>query len=247
MAEYQQVFLESEEDNLLPKKTASKKSLFVTHSIQHHKESLIDEQECCGHLRYEIAQLIEGPRIQIMLLVLIILDLLCLAAQMVMEGFRICDPDSDKLIFPNHIMEILEEVFHWTSVAVLVVFAIELMFLVFAYGHHIFKKPFYIVDIVVVTASLVFDILFLGYEVVEGIVLIIWRGWRLVRIGHGFYVGLEENFERHKEGLLKKIDELKQQQEKSQNEIKQLIEKLNKKKKVIADFKHEATTKAQIQ
>jgi len=118
---------------------------------------------------------------------------------------------------------------HWVTVAILILFAMELLLVIFAYGLHIFRKPFYLIDIVVVTGSLIFDIVLwtlqqnYDYDFIAGFVLLLSRGWRVVRIVHGVIVGIEEKTKENKKRLEDSIKTLKKQNE----ELSEIIKKQN--------------------
>jgi len=119
--------------------------------------------------------------------------------------FRQCVPAHTEnasciLEYPNHRLEHAEHVLHWFSFAIVVTFAVEIFFLIIAYGFAFFTKPLYVLDFVVVTVTIAVDIVAgqLG-EVVGSLVLLILRMWRLVRIIHGTFLAAEERLKHAEE------------------------------------------------
>ncbi len=81
----------------------------------------------------------------------------------------------------------------WTTIFILSVFELELLFLVYLIGPKIFCKQLtYVVDLTVVTLSLSLELLFkyASEEILSVLpgILIVFRLWRFVRIGHGEYI-----------------------------------------------------------
>lgn len=86
----------------------------------------------------------------------------------------------------------------WTTVVILVAFEVELLLLMYLLGpvkfvHHCM----YVLDLIIVTVSLVFELVlyFIGQDSAAALLpelLIIFRVWRFVRIGHGLVASAHE-------------------------------------------------------
>jgi len=91
---------------------------------------------------------------------------------------------------------------HVMSVAILFAFLVELLLKVALHGRTFFESAFEVLDLVVVVVSLICDVIIepmiensnaenkgkdLGALEVVGVLLILMRCWRVVRIAHGFY------------------------------------------------------------
>mmetsp|Transcript_75520 Transcript_75520/g.179390 ORF Transcript_75520/g.179390 Transcript_75520/m.179390 type:complete len:308 (+) Transcript_75520:229-1152(+) len=92
---------------------------------------------------------------------------------------------------------------HSMSVAILIVFFIELMLKIWLHPGGFFSNAFHILDLVVVTVSLICDAilepLLEGSEALDIMVLtaflVIFRCWRLVRMAHGLFEVVHEEAE----------------------------------------------------
>eukprot|EP01120_Amphizonella_sp_Union-15-10_P016289 TRINITY_DN853_c0_g1_i3.p1 TRINITY_DN853_c0_g1~~TRINITY_DN853_c0_g1_i3.p1 ORF type:complete len:248 (+),score=32.07 TRINITY_DN853_c0_g1_i3:67-810(+) len=152
----------------------------------------------CGPLRVRIVEFIESRKFQSFLLGLLILDVLLVVAEVILEWTRQCIPETVEhpgekphvaLEFPHYWMHQLSEGMHIISIAILIIFEIELLSLLFSLGLHFFTKFMYVLDLIVVTLSLIIDLL-LG-EVLSSF-LLLFRLWRMLRIVHGIYASVEE-------------------------------------------------------
>ncbi|KAL3790601.1 hypothetical protein HJC23_008807 [Cyclotella cryptica] len=94
------------------------------------------------------------------------------------------------------------------TMIILVTFEIELLIMIYLIGvKKFFSRVFYVVDLFIVTVSLVLEVVFrlLHNEIASDLVgiLIFFRVWRFVRIGHGFIASTfelqEEKMEKWKE------------------------------------------------
>jgi len=102
-----------------------------------------------------------------------------------------CDPHK------HHGAHVTHECLFWITISILSLFQAELLFLIYLLGMHFFKVPLYVFDLVIVTISLVLELVFHFYlypEVTDTLpgILIIVRCWRFVRIGHGLVVSTYE-------------------------------------------------------
>lgn len=124
-------------------------------------------------------------------------------------------------------VHVMHSVAFAASATILCIFEVELLALLCALGMPFFKNPLYILDIVVVTASLVLDFhLHLGTAVTgesSATILIVARCWRFVRIMHGAMVSSHErDMEKLKETL-----ELAKELEEDSKELMKEVEDLD--------------------
>ena len=117
-----------------------------------------------------------------------------------------------------HGVHVAHEVLFWMTIVILITFEFELLLMLYLLGKKFWSSCFYVVDFFIVSISLILELLFhwanmYEYEVLPG-VLIFFRLWRFVRIGHGLVASTYE-IEEHRhmqaelyideiEGLLKK-------------------------------------------
>jgi len=98
----------------------------------------------------------------------------------------VCVPDTHKAHNYHHVEQILA----WFSVSILVVFLVENLLHIILLGLDYFQDFFYVLDLTVVTLSLILELVFL-IDLIPGAtvggLLVIARTWRFARIAHGFY------------------------------------------------------------
>jgi hypothetical protein len=108
----------------------------------------------------------------------------------------------------NHAVRVAHDVLFSLTMIILVTFEIELLTMVYLIGvKKFFSRVFYVIDLFIVTVSLALEIVFrlLHNEIASDLVgiLIFFRVWRFVRIGHGFIASTfelqEEKLEKWKE------------------------------------------------
>lgn len=85
------------------------------------------------------------------------------------------------LMYTEDVYAGLSHIGHYASVSILFIFEIELLIVMFGMGPRFFRSPMLVLDWLVVTVSLVFDLLF----VVFVDVVVVLRIWRVIRIIHG--------------------------------------------------------------
>jgi len=95
-----------------------------------------------------------------------------------------------------HGVHIAHEVLYWMTIVILGSFEFELILMLYLLGKKFWSSCFYVVDLFIVSISLILELLFhwanmYEYEVLPG-VLIFFRLWRFVRIGHGLVASTYE-------------------------------------------------------
>lgn len=113
--------------------------------------------------------------------------------------------------------ETIAAVCHYASVGILVFFFLEQIMKIYVAGKHYFENPLHILDFVVITVSLLLDVIITPIIESHGwdnspedilmILLVMLRCWRFVRIVHG----INEIMEKREESLQEKIDELEKE------------------------------------
>lgn len=108
------------------------------------------------------------------------------------------------------------EALYWITVLILVTFEFELLFLIYLLGPVKFMQSImYFLDFIIVTVSLALELVlhFIGHEsaaeVLPGL-LIIFRLWRFVRIGHGLVASAHEMGSKKMEVALEHFDKLEE-------------------------------------
>jgi len=206
---------------------------FIHSPLQSHLPKWITESHtdhgfepyCCGGPRHKVAEFVESRQIQILLLVLLIFDVTIVIAEIILEYFKRCqplghtDPPLYHLDFPDEWMHVISEILHMLSVVILSIFELELFLLLFAFGLGFFRKFMYILDLIVVSISLVVDIVL--SEVLSSL-LVLFRMWRMLRIVHGIYVSMEERGKEKLHASLRRIDQLNQENDRLKREVEKL-------------------------
>lgn len=112
-------------------------------------------------------------------------------------------------------VHVAHEALFWVTIVILSIFEVELFFLIYLLGpEKFFHQLIYVVDLFIVTLSLVLELLFRMAsnnlaEVLPGI-LIIFRLWRFVRIGHGLVASTYEVQEHKTDLAMEHIEELEE-------------------------------------
>lgn len=114
-----------------------------------------------------------------------------------------------------HGVHVAHAALFWTTIAILGLFEIELLMLMYLLGPKSFSKELmYVIDFVVVTSSLVLELMFkyAGKEVLSSLpgILVVFRVWRFVRIGHGLVASTYEVQERKIHLAMHYIEELEE-------------------------------------
>eukprot|EP01132_Coremiostelium_polycephalum_P006825 gene6825-8464_t len=166
--------------------------------------------------RFKLGHFIESNRVQSFIIALILLDLIIVIVEIFLEEhYKKCKEEHE---IP-HAVEKAEHTLHIITLVILGIFELEVLLLLIAFGRDFFKHPLYILDAVIVTVSIVVDTVF--KRDTAGELIVIFRLWRLVRIGHAIAVSVESHDK-------KKYKKLKKDYKVLQSERDQLRLELNK-------------------
>eukprot|EP01117_Protostelium_nocturnum_P002149 TRINITY_DN12792_c0_g1_i2.p1 TRINITY_DN12792_c0_g1~~TRINITY_DN12792_c0_g1_i2.p1 ORF type:complete len:271 (+),score=70.86 TRINITY_DN12792_c0_g1_i2:16-828(+) len=167
------------------------------HVDLHHD---IGTQSAFSRGRKRLGRFIESRGVQWAILGLIIFDVLVLTTELLLER---SEKGKDEDTAESHRIHKVEAVLKYTSWSILFVFAIEVFILLLAFGWRFFTHPLYVIDLLIVTAAIIVEVIF--HEEFSGY-LVILRLWRLLRIVHGIVTTLEERHSEQvkRESLLKK-------------------------------------------
>jgi hypothetical protein len=171
-------------------------------------------------IQWKIVRFIETPKVQYMLILLMIIDIGLLFLDLTFEAIFGHHPPKWLIVFEN--------INYYSTLTVLMIFEIELLLLFVGYGVKIFFHPMYVIDWIFVTFALVLEII-----VKDALVVLIpsfLRMWRILRVAQTVALAQEEYHHRIKEDLEKQLDEL----ENENRELKlQINESPHKKSTVI--------------
>jgi hypothetical protein len=152
-----------------------------------------------GTCRYKLEHFVEGVKVQLVILFLILVDIMAVAFEVVVSANIVEFVDHE---LGHHI----EEALHWTSVAILSLFLLELMTLIYVYRRAFFVGPgsFWLkVDLVVVSVSLLLELVLhhavhegedgeAEYTELAGLLILVRMPWRIVRASHGIIATLQK-------------------------------------------------------
>ncbi|CAH3034460.1 unnamed protein product [Pocillopora meandrina] len=172
-----------------------------------------DERPCNDH-REQLCEILHSRRAQYVIITLVVVDMIIVIAELLI------DLKAVEVHHESHAPHIL----HYTSIAILSIFMIELFVKIYAMGLTFFKHKMEIFDGIVVTVSFALDIAFSGKEgAVDGIGLIVLlRLWRVTRIVNGIVLSVQIQADRKIEVLEKENSELKEELEQLKSKCEQL-------------------------
>lgn len=119
----------------------------------------------------------------------------------------VCEPDASLAVLNNHKPHDVEHVLHTTSLILLVVLLAQLLLMIVAVGAAFFCHFFMMLDLVIVSASIVIDLTVSGSGAELIIVLTLWR---VLRIIHGMFATVETS-EHQRHQLVHRIQHLEQE------------------------------------
>ncbi|CAG2109349.1 unnamed protein product [Medioppia subpectinata] len=146
--------------------------------------------------RHNLQLLLHSYRFQIFIVVLVVIDCIVVVTESLI----------DLQIYRNeynttHTRDISEyhktahsisEVLQYISIAILVIFTIEIVLKVFAFRCEFFKNPFELFDAIIVITSLGLDIIFSQNADMKRYIslMIVLRLWRVIRVVHGIIISV---------------------------------------------------------
>jgi len=153
-------------------------------------------------------------------------DSICISPLVVTDYQAGCDPHK------YHSVHVAHDVLFWITIVILATFEVELLFLIYLLREKFFHHLIYIVDLIIVTSSLVLELVFRlhskgSLEVIAGF-LIMFRLWRFVRIGHGLVASTYEIQEHKSHVAMMYIEELEERLKKYGDEVPERPKKLRR-------------------
>ena len=151
--------------------------------------------------QWSLCRIVGDPYVHHILNLLLIIDMIILVVSMQMEVYYLesqveafseaCHDDAHSLHdYGNHKIETIEHNLEYASIAILSIFAFEIVLAIIGEGKVFFNNPLHCLDMVVVAVSLYFEID--GHNVAAGVLVLV-RTWRFLRIVHGVVEILEED------------------------------------------------------
>jgi len=202
--------------------------------------------------REKLGHFLESKPEQIFIFILIILDLLIVCGQLfIIEPAVKCETESHPTeapvphFFSNHTgssdeplspYELADEILNMASLVILCILTTEMVLLLVAFDLDFFKQPLYILDALVISGTLFFEIFERGSSVgMYGNLVIFFRLWRVVRIVHGVAMSVQEQAEEKMKVMEKEIEKLKGEKDK----ISTKFEYIKKRYKKLVDAAEE--------
>ncbi|CAG2167965.1 unnamed protein product [Oppiella nova] len=173
--------------------------------------SLSDSLDSCGAdqtCRHNLKHLLHSYRFHLLIVGLVIIDCIVVVIELMID-LQIYQTEVKNN--PNHDINkshntahTIAEVLHYTSIAILCIFTIEIIFKVYVFRTEYVKHKSEIFDAFIVITSLTLDLVFIKHEDILryiGLVIIL-RLWRIVRVIHGIAISvktpLEHSYEKEK-------------------------------------------------
>jgi len=178
------------------------------------KESIVHDLDKKAKWRHDLGEFLEGHRMQSIMALLLFMDVFCVVVELLISS-NIIRNDTEGA---KHTTEIL----HICSLSILSFFGLEVCLLIVSFGPSFFRHPWYVLDFVVIFASIIVDALLHSDEAE---LLLIFRLWRVVRILHGLYT-IREIDHKEKLDLRKQVEQLEEELEEKRSYIQTLENKL---------------------
>jgi len=186
---------------------------YMNHDPKHH----ITWREILG-------EFMESKKVQIFMFSLIILDLLVIVAQLFIIEPQHCHADAEDEILASHsssshhtptenpTYHLAGEVLDSVSLGILCTLALESVLLFVAFDFKLFKQPLYVLDALVIGASLSVEVVESNNNISDiASLLVFFRLWRMVRIVHGVAMSVQEKNEKAIHELELEVQELTKQ------------------------------------
>jgi hypothetical protein len=153
--------------------------------------------------RLRMGHILEGHRVQLFLLLLIVVDVICVCCEIMLGSVAGCRMEAEGGALPDGVkaapvdrVEHWEAGLHWTSIAIVIALLAQQALLFLSYGLVHFTKLFNCLDLVVLVVALGLELGLHGDDA-PGIIVVV-LGWRVVRVAHGFLATAETTeHERH--------------------------------------------------
>ncbi|KYQ94119.1 hypothetical protein DLAC_04400 [Tieghemostelium lacteum] len=162
---------------------------FVIHKDTHQKRK---------PWRKQLGLFLESTKFQYFIVGLIMLDLIIVITELFLDEHYKCKEHHE---IPEDV-EKAENVFTISTLVILGLFELEAILLLVAFGRDFFKHPLYVFDAVIVTISIIVETVFKDKV---GALLVVFRLWRIVRIGHGILVTVDTEATKKQKDMKKKI------------------------------------------
>ncbi len=157
--------------------------------------------------RERLGTFLESKRVELGVIILILLDMLLLVTEIILSERAGCN--EELVLKYEHSIEIIS----YISLVLVFMLLFELLLLILAFGFRFFTHPMYVFDLVVSLLSVFFSIYHLetGETELAAELVVIFRVWRIIRIGHGVAMTIAEEKNKKIEKLKRRIAKLKRE------------------------------------
>lgn len=146
--------------------------------------------------RLEVSKIVDASWVHAIILAMIFVDVVCVIMELLLHATRCVVPGTSGTSsasgkFCNSCsqkQQDWETVLHSISVSILILFALQILFVMCTYRMKFFRNKFFVLDAVVIGGALILE---LGFHVKEGVLLVVLLLWRCGRICHGLLTTLE--------------------------------------------------------
>ncbi|KAI9271659.1 hypothetical protein BDA99DRAFT_602432 [Phascolomyces articulosus] len=178
--------------------------------LQDQAISIENKEDERAAWRVQLGEFIEKEKVHLTIVFLTLLDATCVLFQIIYTFFHECQMGGS----PNEWVKFLIEVADVVSQAVTCIFLLELTLAFIAFGPKYYLPgfphwKFHILDLVVVVATFVFDIVLHGKEREVAELLIIFRLWRVVRIVEATVLSMSYANQETEETISDELQEIK--------------------------------------
>lgn len=134
--------------------------------------------------RQSLREHLESPLVHTIVVFLILVDMVILMAEhvlLIIEHNKGCQVKQD-----GHSLDLINDIFHYTTVLIVSVFVIEMLLKFIAFNWRYFMDPLIALDVIVITSAAVSELILPALMREIGALFIVVRVVRLMRFAHAF-------------------------------------------------------------
>ncbi|KAL1929864.1 hypothetical protein VTP01DRAFT_1018 [Rhizomucor pusillus] len=203
------------------------------------RQQLFEQGKDRASWRVRLGEWIENEKVHWTILLLVLVDATCVLFQIIYTFLHECQSDRRPTLWIIELVEAAEI----TSMIITCLFMLELTIALVAFGPRYCLPPtehwkLHILDVVVVLATFIFDIILHGKEREVAELLIILRLWRVIRVVEAAVLSVSYAQDESEQGVQEELEQLKTAYAQLEDELKEereLREKLQKKLEELQD------------
>ncbi|KAI7874218.1 hypothetical protein K492DRAFT_154116 [Lichtheimia hyalospora FSU 10163] len=180
------------------------------------------QQQERAEWRHQLGEVLENEKVHLAIIGLVVLDAVCVLFQIIYTFLHECQMDSE----PSERIKFLVEAADVISQGVTCIFLLELVLAFIAFGPRYYLPGWphwklHILDVIVVVATFVFDIVLHGKEREVAELLIIFRLWRVVRIVEATVMSVSFAKDEEEQDVNKQLEEARLAHDKLASKLEQ--------------------------